>query len=94
MAMCFQCGRAGTNKKTDMVVEVKLGEEISGIRIDLVSKVEKKYGDSIRRTVRDVLAQLAVDCAEVGISDMGALDFVIRARVETAVLRARKEEMS
>jgi citrate lyase subunit beta / citryl-CoA lyase len=54
----------------------------------VTSKVEVMYGDAVRRVCRDVLDALGVRDALVSVEDQGALDFVLAARVETAVARA------
>ena len=46
------------------------------------------YGDAVRRVCRDVLDALRVRDASVTVEDQGALDFVLAARIETAVARA------
>ncbi|MCH8965042.1 MAG: citrate lyase acyl carrier protein, partial [Planctomycetes bacterium] len=58
-----------------------------GIELDLKSKVESMYGDSIRALVADELAALGVRNAKVELEDAGALPFVLMARVECAVRR-------
>ena len=53
--------------------------------------VKNQYGEAILHTVEDVLSELNVRNAKLSIVDRGALDCVIRARVETAVLRGKGE---
>ena len=53
--------------------------------------VKNQYGDAIRAAVEDVLKEQNVTAARVSVVDRGALDCVIRARVETAVLRGKGE---
>lgn len=79
---------AGTMESSDAYIEVFPTN--SGITIELESIVEKQFGESIRRTVLSVLNELGVQNAGVRISDRGALECVIRARVETAVLRGKE----
>ena len=50
-----------------------------------------QFGDDIRRSVEEVLRENGVESARVSLVDRGALDCVIRARVETAVARAKGE---
>ena len=52
---------------------------------------EYQFGDDIRRVVGEVLSEQGVEQAKVHLVDRGALDCVIRARVETAILRAKGE---
>ena len=80
---------AGTMESSDAYVEIEPGGE--GVRIRLESIVLERFGDAIRETVREVLSELGVENAAVRVVDRGALDCVIRARVEAAVLRGRGE---
>ena len=81
---------AGTLESSDVYVEVAPAE--SGIQIDLNSVVQAQFGDNILAVVREVLNECGVDNARLTVQDRGALDCVIRARVETAVLRGKGEE--
>ena len=53
--------------------------------------VKEQFGDAIEAVVLEVLEQSGVAHAKVSVSDRGALDCVIRARVEAAVLRGKGE---
>ena len=79
---------AGTLESSDVFVTLEPGE---GLEIEIDSVVQKQFGDSIRRSVEEGLAELDVHNARLSIVDRGALDCVIRARVETAVLRGKEE---
>lgn len=81
---------AGTLESSDVYVEIAPAE--SGIQIDLNSVVQAQFGDDILAVVREVLNECGVDNAKLTVQDRGALDCVIRARVETAVLRGKGEE--
>ena len=50
-----------------------------------------QFGESIEATVRNVLEQFNIDSVKVNVVDRGALDCVIRARVETAIVRGKGE---
>lgn len=52
--------------------------------------VKQQFGDAIERSVRETLAQCGVEQAKLSVVDQGALDCVLRARVETAVARGRE----
>ncbi len=84
-----KCASAGTMESSDVYVEIKPCDD--GINIEVESVVEKQFGEKIRQTVNDVLAETGIENADVRIIDRGALECVIRARVETAVLRGREE---
>ena len=76
---------AGTMESSDAYVEIESKE--NGLEIHIESVVEKQFGDKIEATVRDVLAECRVENACVRVIDRGALECVIRARVETAIRR-------
>ena len=78
---------AGTMESSDAYVEIRPG---TGINVQLESVVALQFGDSIRQVVKEVLGELGVEDAHVRIVDRGALECVIRARVETAVLRGKE----
>jgi len=80
-------GRRGERVRSDIQVEVELRTK-GGIELELSSRVEPYYGDSIRQQVTAAMSTLGVEHARVGIEDAGALPFVIAARVEAAVRAA------
>lgn len=80
---------AGTMESSDVYVELEPGE--GGIRLELESVVYYQFGDSIRTVVLDMLKQFGVENAKVYVADRGALECVIRARVETAIVRGKGE---
>lgn len=80
---------AGTMESSDAYVEIE--PKSGGLSIHIESVVEKQFGEKIEAAVRDVLAEYNLTDAEVRVADRGALECVIRARVETAVLRCGGE---
>ena len=80
---------AGTMESSDAYVEI---EPCTGaVEIQLESVVAEQFGDSIRAAVTDVLSEHNVTAARIHVVDRGALDCVIRARVETAIRRGKGE---
>ena len=79
---------AGTMESSDAYVEIEPGN--GGIQVTLESVVAQQFGDSIRGVVMEVLQEQQVDSANVRVVDRGALECVLRARVETAVLRGKE----
>ncbi len=77
---------AGTMESSDVYVQI---EPAQGLEIQLESVVYNQFGDAIREVVKEVLCEQGVENAAVRIVDRGALECVIRARVETAVLRGK-----
>lgn len=82
-----QNASAGTMESSDAYVEIEPGTD--GIKLQLESVVMGQFGEAIETAVRNVLEELAVENANVRVVDRGALECVIRARVETAVLRGK-----
>ncbi len=80
---------AGTLESSDVYVELSPND--SGIVIELDSVVLDQFGESIRQSVAEVLEENGVRSARISLVDRGALDCVIRARVETAIARAKGE---
>ncbi len=80
---------AGTLESSDAYVEIEPCGEIS---VELDSVVIDQFGESIRRTAEEVLSECGVTGAKLRISDRGALDCVLRARIETACLRGKDGE--
>ena len=79
---------AGTLESGDVYVELSPCE--GGNEIELESAVLLQFGDAIRDSAQDVLRQFEVENAKLKLIDQGALDCVIRARIETAVLRGKE----
>lgn len=79
---------AGTIESSDAYVEVEPGTDGVQIRIDSV--VKQQFGDAIEAVAKSVLEEYEVKNAVVKVLDRGALDCVIRARLETALLRGKE----
>ncbi len=75
-------------ESSDAYVEI---EPAQGLEITLESVVGQQFGGCITQAVREVLDSCGVTQARVRVVDRGALDCVIRARVETAVFRGKEE---
>jgi citrate lyase subunit beta / citryl-CoA lyase len=82
-----EAGRSGPEVRSDVRVRIEAREH-GAIEIELHSRVEPYYGDSIRRQAESVLEELGIRYADVQMEDEGALPFVISARIEAAARRA------
>ena len=83
-----KCASAGTMESSDAYVEIEPAETLE---IQLESVVKQQFGDAILTVVGEVLKEQNVEKASVRVVDRGALECVIRARVETAVVRGKGE---
>lgn len=77
-------GNNGEKDRSDCFVSLEL-KQSGGITIDLSSKVEALYGDSIIALGKTILKHFGIEHAHLTIEDKGALPFVIAARLEAAV---------
>lgn len=83
---CAITGNSGSGIRSDCQTTLCLREQ-GGITIELKSKVETLYGESIRALCTRILGCSGITNAYLGIEDSGALPFVIMARLEAAVLK-------
>ena len=77
---------AGTMESSDVYVEIEPADEL---KVQLESVVQEQFGQAICKVVGEVLAECGVEKANVRVIDRGALECVIRARVETAITRGK-----
>ncbi len=77
---------AGTVEKGDAFVSIESANERE---IQIRSKLQRIYGEAVRKTVEDMTSDLV---AKIEVVDMGALDWVLRARIESALRKFRGEE--
>ena len=80
-----QSTQAGTLQSSDLIVFV---EPADSLEIEIESTVSRQFGHLIRQRVEDVIRRLNVEQGRIRVSDRGALDYAIEARVETALRRA------
>lgn len=77
-------GQAGTMQSSDLMVIVEPAPELT---IEIESTVKKQFEHLIRAKLEQVLAKFNVSSGRISVSDRGALDYAIEARLETALLR-------
>lgn len=75
-------GRAGSDAKGDCRVTAEASEDV---RIDIATKAQDLVERGIRTVVDATLRRFDAGKVSVVVEDAGALDYVISARVETAV---------
>ncbi|MGL4253270.1 MAG: citrate lyase acyl carrier protein, partial [Fusobacteriaceae bacterium] len=81
---------AGTLESSDIQIVIAPSE--SGIEIQLESAVMAQFGESIEEVIMETLKEMGVTAAKVNANDKGAIDPVIKSRVQTAVMRAADEK--
>ena len=80
--------KAGTMESNDIYVMLMENPK-GGIEINLQSIVMKQFGDEIERVIQCTLKEFGVENVIVNAQDKGALNYTIKARIETAIKRAR-----
>lgn len=76
---------AGTLESSDLFIQIEPDDKELTLEIDSV--VANQHMDSIREAVVDTLNEFEISTGKIYIKDKGALDCVIRARMETALKR-------
>lgn len=87
MNKILEPSHAGTLESSDVFVRVIPCEE-EGIDIELESSVCEIYADAIESLIMETVKAMNVNNIRLIVQDKGALDYVIKARVQTAILRA------
>ena len=77
---------AGSLESSDAYVQVEPNAE--GVKIDIDSVVMNQFGEEIRRVAQEVLDEHKVNSVSLSINDRGAVECVLRARIETALVRS------
>ena len=78
-------GQAGTMQSSDLMVTVEPAETLT---IEIQSTVKQQFEHLIRARLEQVLSKLGVASGKISVSDRGALDYAIEARLEAALNRA------
>ena len=79
-------GKRGEKVRSDCYFEIEL-KKSGGIKLDIKSKVESMYGESIKELVLSMCEFFKIKHANILLEDNGALPFVLAARFELAVKR-------
>ncbi|TCL39843.1 citrate lyase subunit gamma (acyl carrier protein) [Anaerospora hongkongensis] len=91
MSRIIHPGQAGTIESNDILITVMPSDAGSGISIEINSPVIKQYGAQIRQVIVETLTSSEIEDANIHVTDRGALNCTIRARLRTAILRAGTE---
>lgn len=88
--MLDRSAQAGSLESGDALVRVAPSPE-EEISVSVESKVSPRFAKAIERAVRETAAEFEIRSASFEVVDRGALDFVLRARVRTALKRAMED---
>ncbi|MFD1804332.1 citrate lyase acyl carrier protein [Mixta tenebrionis] len=81
---------AGTLESSDLIVKVSPCED--GLDVTINSEVYKQFGEQIGAVVCETLRAFSVTQGQIIVEDKGALDCVIRARMQAAILRGTESQ--
>lgn len=81
--------QAGALESNDVLVTVMPNEQ-GGVQVQLETKrvILTQFGKQIEQVVRDKAVEMGVEDVTIKVQDKGALNYTIRARVQTALERA------
>jgi citrate lyase subunit gamma (acyl carrier protein) len=80
--------QAGTMQSSDLMVFVEPADEL---KVEIDSTVKKLFEHLIRAKIDAVLVARGVTTGIIRVTDRGALDYAIEARLEAALIRAGGE---
>ena len=76
---------AGTLESSDCLVVVS---PAGALEVELDSVAKKRFGAHLDTLIHETLAALAVESGRITITDRGALDYCLKARITSAVQRS------
>ncbi|WP_371371666.1 citrate lyase acyl carrier protein [Sporomusa aerivorans] len=88
MTKLLKPAQAGSIESSDILIMLAPAQPGDGIKVELVSPTMQQYGEQIKSVIIQTLMAHGIEDAVIHANDKGALDFVIEARVTTAVSRA------
>jgi citrate lyase subunit beta / citryl-CoA lyase len=89
---CATSGNSGPKVRSDCEITLELRDS-GGVIIDLKSKVEVLFGDSIKALCIEILNYFGISNAFLKVNDSGALPFVISARLESAIKQLKTTDL-
>ncbi len=79
----------GSENKGDIRVAIEPGQQ--GLEINISSTYGKQFYTQIAETVNNIINKCGIINAKINILDNGALDFVVKARMESAIMKGSRE---
>jgi len=88
----MRTAQAGTVESMDCLVTVSEAGPGTGISLSLAGASVARFSKAMDKAVRETLDNLDITDMTVSVQDNGALDLVLKARVEAAVARLKGGE--
>jgi citrate lyase subunit gamma (acyl carrier protein) len=86
----MKTAQAGTVESMDCLVTVSEAEPGTGIALTLAGSSVARFSRAMEKAVLETLENLKIRDLTVSVQDNGALDLVLKARVEAAVARMKE----
>ncbi|MEG0068941.1 citrate lyase acyl carrier protein [Cetobacterium sp.] len=83
---------AGTLESSD--IYIILEPSTNGIELEMESVVMGQYGEDVKRVILESLEELGVTSAKIFVNDKGAIEPVIKSRIQTVVTRAAQQKFT
>lgn len=84
----LKSSQAGTFESSDLIILIEPLDHNAGRKIEIESAVMLQYGDNLKSIVNEMLDAYSMTDVHLIIKDKGALEPVVRARLETAIKRS------
>ncbi|MGL5972681.1 MAG: citrate lyase acyl carrier protein [Oscillospiraceae bacterium] len=78
---------SGSLESNDILIELYPNDD--GVIIEIESIVKDRFFDQIKSSIEETLKIFNIDKIKVSVKDKGAIDCTIKARLETAIKRAK-----
>ena len=75
---------AGSLESSDCLITIS---DSNNLNIQIESVVFKQFGDDILEVIKNTLKEHNIEKIDILCQDKGALDYTIKSRLETAILR-------
>lgn len=85
--MIVTAGNKGKGIRSDCFVTLEITQS-GGINIELISKVQTLFGDSILKLCKEELEFFGIKNCKIKIEDSGALNYILAARIEAAIKKS------
>ncbi len=86
----MKTAQAGTVESMDCLVTVSEAEPGTGLVLNLAGSSVARFSKAMEKAVRETLEGLGIRDLAVSVQDNGALDLVLKARLEAAVARLKE----
>ena len=81
---------AGTLESSDIYIILEPND--NGIELEMESVVMGQYGEDVKRVIMESLKELGVTSGKLLVNDKGAIEPVIKSRIQTVVTRAAQQK--